>query len=234
MKNVIFIFARSGSKGLKNKNIKNFNGKPLLYWTIQQAKKIKNIDSIILSTDSKKIATIGKKFGANIFFLRPKKLATDRSPEWHSWQHATKFIENKFKTTLEKIVVLPITSPCRKIRDINACIKLYETKKFDSTMVISRTSLHPAFNLVNKNKINQIQLIDTKSKFYRRQQFKNSFKLTTVALVTNSSSILNNKRIFDGNVGGVEIPNSRAIDIDTIEDFLYCEYLFKKKGYDRF
>ena len=68
MKNVIFIFARSGSKGLKNKNIKNFNGKPLLYWTIQQAKKIKNIDSIILSTDSKKIATMGKKFGANVFF----------------------------------------------------------------------------------------------------------------------------------------------------------------------
>tara|TARA_Y100000768_G_scaffold385560_1_gene371916 strand:- start:3081 stop:3785 length:705 start_codon:yes stop_codon:yes gene_type:complete len=234
MKNVIFIFARSGSKGLKNKNIKNFNGKPLLYWTIQQAKKIKNIDSIILSTDSKKIATIGKKFGANIFFLRPKKLATDRSPEWLSWQHATKFIENKFKTNLEKIVVLPITSPCRKVKDINACIKLYETKKFDSTMVISRTSLHPAFNLVNKNKINQIQLIDTKSKFYRRQQFKNSFKLTTVALVTNSSTILNNKRIFDGNVGGVEIPSTRAIDIDTIEDFLYCEYLFKKKRYDRF
>ena len=168
------------------------------------------------------------------FFLRPKKLATDRSPEWLSWQHATKFIENKFKTNLEKIVVLPITSPCRKVKDINACIKLYETKKFDSTMVISRTGLHPAFNLVNKNKINQIQLIDTKSKFYRRQQFKNSFKLTTVALVTNSSTILNNKRIFDGNVGGVEIPNSRAIDIDTIEDFLYCEYLFKKKRYDRF
>ena len=73
MKNVIFIFARSGSKGLKNKNIKNFNGKPLLYWTIQQAKKIKKIDSIILSTDSKKIARIGKKFGANIFFFKAEE-----------------------------------------------------------------------------------------------------------------------------------------------------------------
>ena len=52
MKNVVFIFARSGSKGLKNKNIKKFAGKPLLYWTIKQAKKIKNIDDIILSTDS--------------------------------------------------------------------------------------------------------------------------------------------------------------------------------------
>ena len=100
MKNVVFIFARSGSKGLKNKNIKLFAGKPLLYWTINQAKKIQNIDSIILSTDSKKIAKIGKKFGANIFFIRPKKLAADSSPERLSWKHATNFIQNKFKTKI--------------------------------------------------------------------------------------------------------------------------------------
>ena len=129
MKNVVFIFARSGSKGLKNKNIKKFAGKPLLYWTIKQAKKIKNIDDIILSTDSAKIAKIGKKYGASVYFLRPKKLANDQSPEWLSWKHAAKFIEIKFNTKLKKIIVLPVTSPCREIRDINKCIKLYDLKK---------------------------------------------------------------------------------------------------------
>ena len=233
MKNVVFIFARSGSKGLKNKNIKLFAGKPLLYWTINQAKKIQNIDSIILSTDSKKIAKIGKKFGANIFFIRPKKLASDSSPERLSWKHATNFIQNKFKTKLEKIIVLPVTSPCRKIKDINKCIKLYEKKKFDSTMVISRTSLHPSFNLVNKKKNNAINLINSKKSMSRRQEFNNTFKLTTVAIVTNSSTILKKNHIFDGSVGGVDIPNSRALAIDTIDDFLYCEYLFKKNKYDK-
>ena len=102
MKNVVFIFARSGSKGLKNKNIKKFSGKPLIYWTIKQAKKIKNIDSIILSTDSIKIANLGKKYGASVYFIRPKKLASDNSPEWLSWKHAVKFIQKKFKTNLSK------------------------------------------------------------------------------------------------------------------------------------
>ena len=128
MKNVVFIFARSGSKGLKNKNIKKFSGKPLIYWTIKQAKKIKNIDSIILSTDSIKIANLGKKYGASVYFIRPKKLASDNSPEWLSWKHAVKFIQKKFKTNLSKIVVLPVTSPCREIKDINNCINLYQTK----------------------------------------------------------------------------------------------------------
>ena len=228
MKNVVFIFARSGSKGLKNKNIKKFSGKPLIYWTIKQAKKIKNIDSIILSTDSIKIANLGKKYGASVYFIRPKKLASDNSPEWLSWKHAVKFIQKKFKTNLSKIVVLPVTSPCREIKDINNCINLYQTKKFDSTMVVSKTSLHPAFNLVKKNK-NEIQLIDKRKKIFRRQQFKNIFKLTTVAIVTNSKTILEKNSIFDGKVGAIEIPNSRAVDIDTIDDFIYCEYLFKKK-----
>ena len=100
-------------------------------------------------------------------------------------------------------------------------------------MVVSKTSLHPAFNLVKKNK-NEIQLIDKRKKIFRRQQFKNIFKLTTVAIVTNSKTILEKNSIFDGKVGAIEIPNSRAVDIDTIDDFIYCEYLFKKKKYDRF
>ena len=106
-----------------------------------------------------------------------------------SWKHAVKFIQKKFKTNLSKIVVLPVTSPCREIKDINNCINLYQTKKFDSTMVVSKTSLHPAFNLVEKNK-NEIQLIDKRKKIFRRQQFKKTFKLTTVAIVTNSKTIL--------------------------------------------
>ena len=77
--NIIFIFARSGSKGLKNKNIKIFNGKPLIYWTIKQAKKLKYVDEIILSTDNKKIADIGVKYGAKVYFLRPKTLAKDNT-----------------------------------------------------------------------------------------------------------------------------------------------------------
>ena len=231
MKNIIFIFARSGSKGIKNKNIKLFCGKPLLYWTIKQAKKIKNFSEIILSTDSKKIAKIGKYYGAKIYFLRPSSLASDKSPEWLSWQHAVKYLINVKKYKVNKILVLPVTSPCRSISDINGCLNLFDTGKYDSTMAISKTSLHPTFNMVKKEKSNKINLLlaNTSKKSFQRQQFANTYKLTTVSIVTKPEIIIKKKRLFDGSVGGYEIPEVRAIDIDSINDFNYCEYLFKKK-----
>ena len=78
------IFARGGSKGIPNKNIKMFNGKPLIAWSIDHAKKVKKLKRIIVSTDSKKIAKVAEKYGAEVPFMRPKKLARDTSPEWYS------------------------------------------------------------------------------------------------------------------------------------------------------
>ena len=231
--NIVFIVARSGSKGLKNKNIKIFNGKPLIYWTIKQAKKLKYVDEIILSTDNKKIADIGVKYGAKVYFLRPKTLAKDNSPEWLSWKHAVNFLEKKLKKFPKKIIVLPVTSPCRKVSDINKCIKLYDDTKIDISMVVTKSNHHPSFNLVKK-KGNIIKLINSDRKITRRQEFKNTFKLTTVAIVTNSNIIMKKDGIFDAKVGAIEIPNSRAIDIDSMDDFSYCEFLFKKYKYDRF
>jgi CMP-N-acetylneuraminic acid synthetase len=95
-----FIFARGGSKSVKNKNIVNFNNKPLIANTILQAKRIKLIDKIFVSTDSRKIAKIASNYGAIIPFIRPKKLATDTSPEYLAWKHAIKSCEKLYKKKL--------------------------------------------------------------------------------------------------------------------------------------
>ena len=84
------ICARSGSKGIKNKNIRKFNSKPLIFYPINLAKKINEIKTVSVSTDSKKIADISKNFGAEIPFLRPKKLSRDKSNEWDVWKHFAK------------------------------------------------------------------------------------------------------------------------------------------------
>ena len=94
---ICFIFARGGSKSVKNKNIINFNNKPLIANAILQAKRIRLINKVLVSTDSSKIAKIAKKYGAIIPFIRPKKLATDFSPEYLSWKHAIKKFENLYK-----------------------------------------------------------------------------------------------------------------------------------------
>ena len=91
MSTVACIFARSGSKGIPNKNIQNFNGKPLITWAVELAISIKQIDRVFVSTDSEEIAEIAKSSGAIVPFIRPSDLATDSSPEWLSWQHFIKF-----------------------------------------------------------------------------------------------------------------------------------------------
>ena len=94
MKVFAFIFAREGSKGIKNKNIKVFYKKPLIAHTIQLAKKIKFIQDLYVSTDCPKIKRISIKYGIKVID-RPKKLATDTSPELLSWKHAINFLEKK-------------------------------------------------------------------------------------------------------------------------------------------
>tara|TARA_B110000037_G_C16746203_1_gene353337 strand:- start:148 stop:579 length:432 start_codon:yes stop_codon:yes gene_type:complete len=139
----------------------------------------------------------------------------------------------KLEKVPKKIIVLPVTSPCRKVSDIKKCIKLYDNNNFDITMVVTKSNHHPSFNLVKKS-TNNIKLINSEKKITRRQEFNNTFKLTTVAIVTSPSVIIKKDRIFDANVGATEIPNSRAIDIDSLDDFRYCEFLFKKYKYDKF
>ena len=142
-------------------------------------------------------------------------------------------MHQKLKKVPKKIIVLPVTSPCRKVSDIKKCIKLYDNNNFDITMVVTKSNHHPSFNLVKKSS-NNIKLINSDKKITRRQEFNNTFKLTTVAIVTSPSVIMKKDRIFDANVGATEIPNARAIDIDSLDDFRYCEFLFKKYKYDRF
>ena len=87
--------ARKGSKGLKNKNIKMLNKIPLIAWSILVAKKCKQIDEIIVSTDSIKISKIAKTYGAKVPFIRPKKFATDKSSSFSVLKHAIDFFKKK-------------------------------------------------------------------------------------------------------------------------------------------
>jgi N-acylneuraminate cytidylyltransferase len=226
MKIFAFIFARSGSKEVKNKNIKNFLGKPLLIKTIDFAKKIKFFDKIILSSDSNKILSLGRK--NNLFLIkRPKKLASDNSPEWLSWKHA---IEIMYKRNyfFDLMVVLPCTSPLRIKKDLQRCIS---SISFDVDVVttVTKSNHHPSFNMVSKNSKNYIYIYSKTQKFFfRRQDAKPIFNLTNSIYVTKPNYVLSTKNMFDGKVKGVEISQERSIDIDSKSDFIIAEELFKK------
>ncbi len=159
------ICARKGSKGIKNKNIKLFNGKPLIYYTIKKALTSKFIDEVYVSTDSNKISKISKVFGAKIRFLRKKNLSKDTTPEIKVWKDAISRLEKLNRKKYDYLCVLPVTSPLRLTKDIDDCIKIFKSKKCDGVITITPSSKNPYFNMVQINKRNLNLINNAKKKF---------------------------------------------------------------------
>lgn len=222
------ICVRSGSKGLKNKNILKINNKSLLQITIEIAKKIKEINHIILSTDSIKIAKLGKKYGAKVLFLRPKRLSQDNSPEWKVWQHAVKECEKTLK--FQDVIILPVVSPLRNVSDINKTISTYKKNRDKCVITVSESYRNPYFNMVKLDKKNiPTILIKKKKSFYRRQETPKVYDMCTVSYVLNKDIIRNNKNLFDCDLVADLIPKSRSIDIDDKYDLEIARFLYGKK-----
>ena len=161
MTNVALIFARGGSKGLPNKNIKLINNKPLIYYSIKQAKSCSFIKDVYVSTESKKIKEIAIKYGAKIID-RPRYLATDSSPEFLSWKHAVQFLIDK-QVIFEKIISLPTVAPIRLKSDIKSAIANLDNKT-DIVISVTRSKHYPEFNMVTFDKKGYCSLIKKKKK----------------------------------------------------------------------
>ena len=91
---VALIPARSGSKGIENKNLRTLHDRSLLDWSISAARKTQNISRVVVSTNSSEYAEVAKKAGAEVPFLRPGELAQDSTPEWHAWKHALNYLKD--------------------------------------------------------------------------------------------------------------------------------------------
>lgn len=226
-RNIAIICARSGSKGLKNKNIKLLNNKPLIAWGIELAKKNKNIDSIYVSTDSTIIADIAESYGAIIPFIRPKYLSTDSSREWDVLRHFIKFLKKK-NIFPDSLVNLPCPSPFKKNSDINSALKLYYKNNHDAVISVTESHRNPMFNMTRVNGKKVSLAISSKFKFYNRQQAPIFYDMTTVVFIYNPHFIMNYDHLFSGSVGQIIIPKERSMDIDSIEDFELCEHNLKK------
>ena len=149
MKVLCAICARGGSKGVKNKNIKKLNGIPLIAHTIFQAKKSRIFTKIVVSTDSKKIQNISKKFGAENWFIRPTHLSSDKSEKQLAVRHLLISAEKYYKIKFDVIVDLDATSPLRSIEDIIGVVKMLEKSSLGINIITGSPSRRsPYFNLV--------------------------------------------------------------------------------------
>ena len=227
MKTYAFIFARGGSKGVKGKNTRLLGGIPLLAHSIKLAQQIPQIQEVFVSTEDKRITDIAQAWGAKVI-PRPEELAQDTSSEWIAWQHAVEWVIQE-KGEFDVFVSLPATSPLRNRDDVENCLNRFDE---DSEMVVTVTvtSRSPWFNMIQVTKDGYAHLLIEGEKHYvRRQDVPKAFDMTTVAYVTRPLFIRHADGIFDGRTKAVEIPEERALDIDTELDFQLAEFLFMKK-----
>lgn len=228
MKNIAFIFARGGSKGLPGKNIKELNGKPLLAWSIEVAAQSGHFAEIFVSTDDAGIANVATEFGATVI-NRPEELASDISPEWLSWRHAIHWVKEN-RGEFDTFVSLPATSPLRSVVDINSALSALNSSDADLCIGITEANRSPYFNMVTKDNNGQLDLvIRSKGNVTRRQDAPAVYDITTVVYAANPEFILNSDSIFSGKVIGVEIDKNRAVDIDDEVDFMLAEALMKQR-----
>jgi CMP-N-acetylneuraminic acid synthetase len=222
MKTYAFVFARGGSKGLPGKNIKSFHGKPLIAYSIQMAHQLSAIAEVFVSTDCEEIASVAKYYSAQVI-MRPPELATDTALEWFAWRHAVTTIRNK-GDDFDVFLSLPATSPLRSETDVDQCLNHLDAKT-DGVIAVTHAHRNPYFNMVIRDDDAYSNVV-LNNNSTRRQDAPKLYDITTVAYVTRPDFILNNNRLFDGQVKSVIVPKERSIDIDDLFDFKCAEALY--------
>ncbi len=229
---IALIGVRSGSSGLKNKNILKLSNKPLMAWIIETAKKVKSIDRIIVSTDSLKYQKIARKYGAETPFKRPRSISNKFSNEIEYVKHAVKYLKDKENYKPDIIVRLLATSPLQRNNDIEKGIKLFLKTKCNSVVIVSEAKQHPmkALKIVgNKKNASLVGYFDNKGESASglpRQIFTKAYFRANVIIF--DPKLLNKNTMTGKKVKFVIVDKNRNIDIDDKIDFEFANFLIKK------
>tara|TARA_B100001939_G_C16824530_1_gene565859 strand:+ start:221 stop:889 length:669 start_codon:yes stop_codon:yes gene_type:complete len=215
---IAIIPARGNSKRLKNKNIKNFMGKPLIYWTIKQSLAVKLIDRVIVSTEDIKIAKIAKSCGAEVPFMRPTKLSGDHIS-------ATDVIRNTIKKLKFNgiVVLLQPTSPLRVKKDIIKGISMINDN-VQSAMSVYKFP-HPS-EITTLNEIGK--------KFSPISKTKELNIANGAVYVATSNWLLKNHTFYCEDVYTYEMSVENSIDIDDAYQFKIAEAMFKLRKINKY
>ena len=214
---IAIIPARGGSKRLPKKNIKNFLGYPLLTWTIRAALESKFIDKVILSSENENILKIAKSYGCEVPLKRPRNLAHDNSETFE----VIKYILDKMDKDFFYIILLQPTSPLRTNKDIDNCIKEFIKKK--SISCVSAFKFHKSLNIFIEKNSNKIENI-----FSDKKKLNEYYVLNGAIYLTDKYTLIKNKGFISDDTLLFEMPFSKSIDIDTIDDFEVAEFFGKK------
>ena len=221
--NIAIIPARSGSKRIKNKNIKNFLGKPIIARVIEKLKKNKNIKIIVVTSDSKKILKISKNYGADVLIKRPKNLSNDFTDTYSVIKHAINYLKlNNF--FFKNIFCIYPTSIFLNTSIISKALKKLKKKNYVLTGIKYNHPIERSF----KNSKGRIKLNFPKKINSRTNDINPSYHDAAQLYLAKADTWLKDKKIISNNSSFIELMENSCVDIDTIEDWRMAEIIYKK------
>ena len=233
LKILCVIPARSGSKGIPDKNIKLFKGKPLISWSIEQAKKSKYNMRIIVSTDSEDYANISKQYGAECPFIRPKNISKDNSTDYELFNHCIDWLASNEKYEPDIILQLRPTQPCRKVDDIDKCLNIFlkNLEEYDSLRTVVEIEKSP-FKMYTIDDENQMlkplfrKIEGITEPYNQGRQFLPKSYLHNGYIDIFKSTIIKYRTISGNNIYPYVMNKNDTIDIDTLDDWKKAEENF--------
>lgn len=224
------VFARGGSKGVPNKNLRVVGGQSLIQRAVLQSRQARHVYRVLCSTDSPHIADEARRYGAEVPWLRPSDLAQDTSREWDSWCHMVRYLRDSGDNP-RYLMAVPCVAPLRTLDDLNKCTELATASDADVVMAVSDAHKNPWFNMVKIDDVSQqVRLVNEPAqRIYNRQAAPQVYDVSTVAFIIKCDYLLEATSIYDGETRAVVLPKTHCVDIDTEEDIAYAEFLLGQR-----
>lgn len=228
MKNIAVIPARSGSKGLKDKNIKELNGKPLLAYSIDAAKKSGKYDIIHVSTDSELYAKIAREYGADVPFLRPDEMASDTASTWDAMRYVLQEYEKHGKS-FDTLTILQPTSPLRTSEDIIGAFRLLEEKNANMVSSVCEMDHSPLWSNTLTEDLSMADFEDEKIALLPRQALPIYYRENGAIYILRREHLFSVGNVYKDKCYAYIMPKEHSVDIDDELDFLIAQTIMNHR-----
>lgn len=227
MKILVIIPARGGSKGIPHKNIKPLNGKPLIHYTIDEAREIVGDDDICVSTDDPEIIKCVEDYGLCVPFVRPEELATDTAGTYEVLLHALSFYE-KQGHHYDVVLLLQNTSPFRKAEQIKEALKLY-TPDVDMVVSVKECAANPYYCVFEEDNNGFLHVCKGDGNIFRRQDAPKVYEYNGAIYIMNAEKLKTTHMHKMQKRVKYVMDDLSSFDLDTMWDWQMAESIIKQR-----
>ena len=234
MKILFIVTARGGSKGVPRKNIKLLGGLPLIAYKINAAKKCKYDNRIIVSTDDEEIASVARKYGGEVPFMRPAHLAEDNSSSMDVVEHAINWIKSNDNEKYDYVCLLEPSSPFATTEDFDKAFDIIVNNNADTLVSLKEVEVSKKFifTLDQNGKLSYFYDSILKLQSSRRQDQMPEYTMNGCMYIAKFDYVVRNKLFHSINSVPYIMPNHKSIEIDSMDDYNYASYLIESKIID--